>query len=227
MPNQRIVHTFLSRKPNPKGRWLGLISVIVCFAVSALCWEPNSTLGDRWSALPEAVFNGHEYWRLFTSMAVHADSEHLVSNAIPLALLSSLIYGYYGAWIYPLGMLLAGALTMGIADYTYPAGTYLMGASGLIYVMAGFWLVLYLFVDRRYSLGQRLFRASGFSLIFLVPTSYKAGISYRTHGIGFALGILFGAIYFLIARNRLRSFDRIAPDEDDDQNLDYENHLAT
>ncbi len=213
MKSARVVETFISRKPAKGSRWVGVLSVALCLAVSALCWEPNSNLGDRLSALPDRIFRNHEYWRAFTSMAVHADAEHLISNSLPLALLSSLIFGYYGFWIYPFSLCLAGALVMGISAATYPPGVYLMGASGLVYLMAGFWLMLFLFIDTRHSLGQRLFRAAGFSLIFLVPTSYKAGVSYRTHGIGFAVGLVFGGIYYLVKKDYLKSFERYAPQE--------------
>ena len=215
MPFPRVVETFISRKPHPGGKWVGVLSVIVCLAVSAVCWEPDSPWGDRLSAIPNKVFHSHEYWRLFTSMGVHADPEHLIANSLPLALLSSLIFGYYGVWIYPVWLLIAGALVMGISLATYPPESSLVGASGLVYLMAGFWLMLFLFIDRRHSVAQRLFRAAGFSLIFLVPTSYKVGVSYRTHGIGFAMGMAFGLAYFLMARRRIRTFEKFAAPDDE------------
>jgi len=222
MSSPRIVETFLSRKPGRGSRWVGILSVVLCLVVSAAAWESNPSLGDQLTAIREKVFGEHQFWRLFTSMAVHADAEHLISNSLPLALLSSLIFGYYGFWIYPMGLITVGAGVMGISLATYPETIQLLGASGLVYLMAGFWLVLYVSVDRRHSLGQRLFRAAGFSLIFLVPTSYKEGVSYRTHGIGFAAGCVVGLAYFMKHHRRLRSFEKVAPPDDD-----YANNLAT
>ena len=80
--------------------------------------------------------------------------------------------------------------------WTYPPDVRLVGASGVVYLMAGFWLSSYVLIDRRFSVGRRVFRSVGFTLIVLFPTSFEAQVSYRAHAIGFAVGAAYGAFHF-------------------------------
>jgi len=68
---------------------------------------------------------------------------------------------------------------------------------------------MYLGIERRFSPGKRFFRAMGFALIVLAPTVWDATISYRTHGIGFVAGIVFGVVYFVKKKEVLREAERI------------------
>ena len=75
--------------------------------------------------------------------------------------------------------------------------------------MAGFWLTLYLLVERRIPLKKRVVRAVGFGLIVLVPTAVEPAISYRTHLIGFVVGFSFALAYFTKQKDALRAKERI------------------
>ena len=81
---------------------------------------------------------------------------HFLSNAIPLALFSSLLYGYFGPSIFPGLMIVLGCFIHLITLLTYPSEVTLVGASGVVYCMAGFWLMLYVLIERRFSIGKRL-----------------------------------------------------------------------
>jgi membrane associated rhomboid family serine protease len=76
--------------------------------------------------------------------------------------------------------------------------------------MAGFWLALYLMVERRSRLGRRLVRAVGFGAIVLVPTAFDPTVSYRTHFIGLVVGIALALAYFAKHKQRLRAAERVA-----------------
>ena len=52
-----------------------------------------------------------EYWRLLTTIAVHADLSHLAVNAGFVVFFGYLLYGYFGFWIYPVAMLILASLT--------------------------------------------------------------------------------------------------------------------
>ena len=102
-----------------------------------------------------------------------------------------------------------GCLITAVSLSTYAPGTRLLGASGVVYLMAGFWLTSYLFIERRLSMGKRLLRASGFGLIVLVPTVWDPSVSYRTHAIGFGAGILFAVVYYVKMGKELRKAERV------------------
>ena len=151
----------------------------------------------------------------YRTASVHADLKHLLSNAIGLGVLSFLLYGYFGYKIYPCLILGVGAVVTLIAVMTYPPHTNLVGASGVIFLMAGFWLTLYVCLERRYSIGKRLVRAFGFFLIVLGPTTYSPQISYRTHAIGFGAGVLVAVVYFLANKDRFRFAEEVEIEWDD------------
>ena len=123
--------------------------------------------------------------------------------------LAFLLYGYYGASVYPGLTFLSGAIVTALALRTYPAQTWLVGASGVVYWMAGFWLALYLMLERRVSIGKRVVRAFGFGVIVLVPTAFEPAVSYRTHFIGFLVGIAFAIAYFAKHKERFRAAERV------------------
>jgi membrane associated rhomboid family serine protease len=95
---------------------------------------------------------------------------------------------------------------------TYPPRINLLGASGVVYLMAAFWLTMYICIERRYSLGRRFIRAGGLVLIALIPTGYSPGISYRTHTIGFGVGVIAALVYFFFNRDRFRRAELIETD---------------
>ena len=154
---------------------MALGSVAILFVASLVYW------GDFWgiaSLLPasrESVYFRGEYWRLATSILVHADFQHFLANGLVFGVLAFLLYGYYGASVYPGLTFLSGAIVTALALRTYPAQTWLVGASGVVYWMAGFWLALYLMLERRVSIGKRVVRAFGFGVIVLVPTAFRTG----------------------------------------------------
>ena len=193
-----------SRKPRRGSGWAAIGSVAGMSLVSFLYWRNAWGNGPFLPAVAGKVWFGHEYWRLLTSMAAHTDLGHLLSNAAPLGVLAFLLYGYYGPRVYPLLTVPLGALVTGLALATYPAGAALVGASGLVYVMAAFWLTLYLFIERRYGVGKRLFRAVGFALLVLAPTTYDPDVSYRAHAIGVVVGWAAATVYFAWCKGAIR-----------------------
>ena len=199
----RVRETLLSRKPRKHSVRVAAIFVLMIVGTSLLAWRNNDALLPTLSVSREAV-EEHEYWRLATAVAVHADLQHLFSNIIFVALFSYLLYGYFGFWVFPaLGVALA-ALANYLSLLTYPPGVSLVGASGLVYWMAGFWLSMYLAVERTLSPGKRAMRAVGIALVVLLPTSFDEHVGYRVHAIGFGLGIIAAFVYFRLNRRAIR-----------------------
>jgi membrane associated rhomboid family serine protease len=204
-----VKETLLSRKPARASFPIALGSVALLVVTSLVYWSDAFGLATLLPASHEMVFARGEYWRLVTTILTHADVPHLLSNGIVFGILAFLLYGYYGPFVYPTLTLVLGALVTALALRTYPADTLLLGASGVVYLMAGFWLTLYLLVERRTGLRMRLVRAVGFGLIVLVPTAVEPTVSYRTHAIGFGVGVAFGIAYFWKRKEALRAAERI------------------
>jgi rhomboid protease GluP len=199
--------TFLSRKPEKASILFGIGATMVLLIFSQIYWSNLLGIANTLSGNQEAVFHHHQYWRLITGTLVHADLSHFLSNALPFAFLSGLIFGYYGVSVYLVLVLGGASLTNLVSLATYPSDAILVGASGAVYLMAAFWLSMYLCIERRHSMAQRLLRGIGFALVMLFPTSLVPGVSYRTHAIGFAIGLAAGFFYFLRRKAYFRRFE--------------------
>ena len=211
-PNVFIRETYLSKKPADGSGLVAAASFLVILGFSLIFWSDFHGIASRMPASGEQVFVQGEYWRLCTSILVHADLKHLLSNALGVIGLGYLLYGYFGFRIYPCLILVAGILITLVALATYPPHTFLLGSSGCVYFMAGFWLTMYVCLERRFSIGKRLLRSLGFLLIVLFPTSINPEISYRSHAIGFGVGIVVSGLYFIKRKNSLREAEIIETD---------------
>lgn len=208
-----VVSTLLSRKPKAGAVRAVAWTLGLAAAFSAIYWWGPPEWARALPASGETVFGRAEVWRLFTSMAAHADALHLLSNSVLLTLLVYFAYGAFGSSLYPGGALPAGALALAVTLEGYPPNIRVVGASGMVYLLAGACLTLYVLVERRLSVVKRLVRVVGFSLLVLVPTSVRPEVSYRAHAIGFFFGVCLGLVWFLARRDAIRAAERWAPPE--------------
>ncbi len=211
----RIKSTLLSQKPREESLLIALVSVMVLLLGSLLCWQDPSLL-NLLAASRNQVVGDQEYWRLLTTTVIHADLTHFLSNAILFSLFTFLLYGYFGFWLFPVAVAVLGSLTNYLSLLTYPENTQLIGASGLVYLMAGFWLTVYVLVERTHPLKRRVLVATGIALIVLVPSSLSPGVSYRTHAIGCGVGIIAALGYFQARKEQIRSLETFRMEEVDE-----------
>lgn len=204
----RIKSTLLSQKPREESLLIALLSLIVLFFVLLLCWR-SPDLFSLLVASRHHVQGEQEYWRLLTTIAIHANLTHFFSNAILFTPLAYLLYGYFGFWVFPVAIVVLGSLTNYLSLLTYSPDVQLIGASGVVYLMAGFWLTVYVLVERSHQLKRRVLVAIGMALIVLVPSSLSSRVSYRTHAIGCGFGIIAALGYFQIRKEQIRSLEEI------------------
>ena len=205
-----VKETFLTSKPAEGSGMVAAASLLVLAGFSLFYWSHDASgIALQLPANSERVLGQGQYWRLVTSIFVHSDCKHLLSNSVGIGFLGYLLYGYFGCKVYPCLVLVTGAAVTLITVITYPANTNLLGASGVVYLMAAFWLTLYICLERRFSIAKRIIRAMGFMLIVLVPTSFSPEVSYRAHAIGFGMGILIAVPYFLWNKARFRQAEII------------------
>lgn len=209
-----VVETLLSRKPR-KGAVAAVAGTLATLvAVSFLYWWGPRELAEALPASGEAVFERGETWRLFTAMGAHADAIHLLSNAFFLSWLIYFSFGAFGPSLFPWTAVPAAALSLAVTLEGYAPNIRIVGASGLLYLLAGAWLTLYVLVERRLPVSRRLLRAVGVFLVVLVPTSIEPEVSYRAHAIGFFFGICLALAYFLARRDAIRAAERRGEPDD-------------
>jgi rhomboid protease GluP len=220
----RVLRTMLSYPPRKSAPLVAVFSVFVLTMGAVISWSDYHGAEKWMAASRDLVFENKEYWRLLTTLFVHADAGHLVSNAALYAILSFLLFGYFGALVFPLASWLLAIPMTALALKTYPGATELIGASGLVHLMGGIWLSLYLLIATNKSLGQRTLRSIGVMLGIFFPTSFEAKTSYRVHFIGLAIGLAAGALYHFFNHRRLHAHEvKYRDPEDEESPIDFNN----
>jgi rhomboid protease GluP len=208
-----VRETLLSRKPREWSLEITALFLSIIMGISLLAWRNGAALLPTLAATSDGVLKKREYWRLLTAVAVHGDVIHVFSNAILLTFFTYLLFGYYGFWVFPVISLVMAGLTNYVSLLTYPSEVSLIGASGLVYWMAGFWLSMYLVVERSVSPGKRVLRVVCLALLVLLPSTFQANVSYRTHAIGLGLGVVSALVYFQRNRESIRAAEVVELEE--------------
>lgn len=192
--------TILDGRPNPEAFWFSLIASLIVTLVSICQWYFDPTF-EILASSHKAVFSEHQYYRLLTSLLVHADLRHLLSNLFYSSVLIYFLVGYFGAKIIPLAALLFGALTNYLTLIKMPEEQLLLGFSGVVFWLGSLWLTLYFFLMNKRSLLQRTLRTLGIALLIFFPSeAFDPTVSYKAHFVGFIGGIVFGIILYLDKR---------------------------
>ncbi len=165
-----------------------LLVFLLCFAATTL--SPVLNIKELLWASGRSVFAGHQYWRLVTTIFLHADMQHLLANTPMLLIFGWFVRAFFGLKIFPLAALGTGVISNLLSLLYYQPHIRLIGASGMVYGLAALWLVFYVKYETGHSPGKRIFRAAGFSLALLFPTTFQANVSYIAHAAGFFSGIL-------------------------------------
>lgn len=139
-----------------------------------------------------------EWWRIFTSLSLHADVIHLAGNLVfglVFAFFAGQLLGWGVAWS---GMLLAGALGNAVNAFVQAPGHMSVGASTAVFATVGI-LAAY-----RWGKGQMRFKrwvplGGGLALLaFLGMGGERTDII--AHVAGFGSGCLFGFVYWILER---------------------------
>lgn len=197
-PNEEIFEIeepkgILYERPKSQHIFEVMVLIFLCLIFSLLFWFFPNYHNFLWASRHN-VFQQHEYWRLFSALFTHSDIKHLLSNMPLFFVFGWLLRTYFGLLAFPLCALVAGALANYATLYFYSDHTRLIGASGIDYGLVGLWVIFYLRYEVRFSLSNKLLRVVGFSMLFLLPTSYSASTSYLAHGFGFLFGMLCAAL---------------------------------
>lgn len=202
---RRLIKTMMTGRPSATAFFVTLFTVVFITLTSLFYWKAPMQWTQLLPAAKDLIFLHAEIWRIFTAVLIHADLEHLLSNMLMLWIFSYLVFGYFGFQIFPLVSFLLAGFVNAIAVMTYPPEVQLIGASGLVYILGGFWLTSYALIQRQYPIVNRLMRVIGIALVIFVPSTFAPTTSYRTHALGFAAGVLMGLGYFLVNKRKIRS----------------------
>ncbi len=135
------------------------------------------------------IING-EYWRLFTSMFLHADIMHILSNMIALILFGSVVENNYSKLEYLIIYFISGLIGNLFSLLLLPLNTISLGASGAIFGLIGAAFILYTVEGEKTLIFLGLFY-----LAYFIVSSFAPGINLWAHLFGLLGGICFGYIF--------------------------------
>lgn len=203
-----LVATYLTKPRYSYGALVSVGFIAMCFLVSNVYWSNHPLWGDSLASSTVAIFEKKEYWRLWSTILVHGDLRHLLANTLMLLVMGYFVATSYGFIIYPLLSLLMGGVVNFLVLLTFDRDIHLVGASGVLYYLWGFWLVLFVLIERQVPLLRRFMKVILVGLVLLIPTTFVANTSYLSHALGFAFGALSAVIYFLIYHRRILSYEQ-------------------
>ena len=131
-----------------------------------------------------------EYYRLITSMFLHADIMHIFSNMIALLLFGSAVENNYSKIEYLIIYFISGLIGNLFSLILLPLNVISLGASGAIFGLIGAAFVLFA-VDGDKS----LILLGLFYLFYFIIASLAPGINLWAHLFGLMGGVLFGYIF--------------------------------
>lgn len=140
-----------------------------------------------------------EPWRLFTSLVVHADIEHVAWNALALVVFAVPVIGWLGLARTGAVYLLAGVVGGSISLVTNPLGVVTVGSSGAVAGLFGAWLALTVRRARKAPMSRRaLLRAIGIGMLVLPSlvnpvTDAGRAVAIEAHLGGAVTGLVLGA----------------------------------
>jgi rhomboid protease GluP len=199
---RRVRRNWLTKRLNPNSFFVAAFSVLLLVGATFLFWDNNFNSGAWMTAIPQNVFNLHEYWRPWTALFAHADLEHLLSNSILFFAFAAILYGHFGSWVFPIAAFFFGGITNFIVLTTLPIDASLLGASCVVYWMGAVWLTLYLYLESRENYFRRGIKAVGVGIVLFIPETFRPHVSYLSHFVGFLLGVLWALGYYHWNRQR-------------------------
>jgi len=135
-----------------------------------------------------------QWWRIFTAIWLHADVEHLATNAAIGFVLLGLTMGRFGTGIGLLGAYLAGALA-NFVECRMPAEPhYSLGASGMVMGSLGLLATQSFFLLRTPYGRKYLARGVAAGLMLFVLFGLAPGTDIVAHFGGFVFGLAIGGM---------------------------------
>lgn len=166
------------------------LSLIVSNVIFFIIFNPDYTF-DLWFTLSQynaAVLNG-EIWRLFTSIFMHADFIHLLSNMYGLFVFGVTVESFFTKKLYLISYIACGFVGSVFTLLLFPPDTINIGASGAIF---GLMAISFMILARRDS---RVFLFGLIYIVISISNSFQPGIGTWAHLFGFITGFFIGFWY--------------------------------
>ena len=167
-------------------------------------WKPGSQWFEAGANDAEAVLAGGQWYRLITSLTLHADFTHLAGNCLIGGMLFYFFLQINGAGFGLLAVLLSGATGNLINDLAHGRQHFSVGFSTAIFGIIGM-LSMYQMVEQRQPFGIRLFVPfmAGAALLAMLGSSGER-TDLGSHLFGLLSGLVIGLFIAIKPVKQLR-----------------------
>jgi len=176
-----------------------LAAPIVMFALVAFYAVTGPVSASPWfmrgTAASQRILHG-EVWRTVTALTLHADTLHVLGNALTGSIFLSAVNRRLGDGRGPLLVLVAGALGNGLNAAFHPSGHLSIGASTAVFSAVGILVATQLSVDRKAGAQSWLMRLApvvgGLALLGMLGASPHSDLMAHLFGLlsGVGVGLL-------------------------------------
>ena len=174
-------------------------------AVQAVIFELCVLTGSRWYLWgrcgTDLVLRDGQYWRLLTSVFLHADIRHLGSNLLVQILLGNPVERNIGHVKYLALYLLSGIggnIVSVLYDSALGVNTYSVGASGAVFGVIGVLILLIVKGRKKLRRGSSLLARAAFAVFFSIYSGFRNPYTDNAaHLGGLAAGVLLGLLLTL------------------------------
>ena len=175
-----------------------IILAVIQAAVFAVCMVSGDKIYTAGECVTNLVIEGQQYWRLFTSIFLHAGVSHLGSNLLVQVLMGNAVERNLGAVRYVILYLfsgIAGNIVSVLYDYAGGINTYSVGSSGAVFGVMGALIILILRGRKKLRSGSSLLVRAGFAVFYAVYSGFRNPYTDNAaHLGGLAAGVLLGLI---------------------------------
>ena len=178
-------------------------SVNICLAVfEAAVFAVCLLTGDRLYAMGRCgtylVLRDGQYWRLLTSVFLHAGLTHLGSNLLVQILMGNIVERNLGHVRYLILFLLSGIggnIVSVLYDNALGVNTYSVGASGAVFGVMGVLVLLIVKGRKNLRSGSSMLARAAFAVFYAVYSGFKNPYTDNAAHIGgLAAGVLLGLL---------------------------------
>lgn len=179
-----------------------VLFVVLNIVIFLICTFTKDLLYNKGAFYVWSVITDKEYYRLFSSIFLHYDINHLFSNMILLFFLGRIIEKYIGHIVYFIVYILSGVvgnMISGLWDVMTKQYSISVGASGAVFGLTGALLVLVLF--HKGKLEQIKWQGVVLMIILSVYNGFVVdNINNAAHIGGLITGIIITVLILLTGR---------------------------
>ena len=176
------------------GLGIGMIALyVIMISLGVSPFRPDADTLFNWGGNFGPVVLAGQYWRLFTSLFVHAGIEHLLLNLGALYVAGLFLEPLIGRWSFLLAFLLTGWVASTTSTWWH-TDTVSVGASGGVFGLYG--VLLALLLTGMAGRQQRANLLGSVILFVIINLVYglREGVDNAAHMGGLASGLLLGLL---------------------------------